>query len=376
VQRGAGTIGARSTRWAALPGAIASVAATAWIAAAHAGGGDTPLVIEWAAPGECPAREKVEARVEELLGGPPKPGTEPLTVKGTIERSGDKFALSLELERGGHASTRKLESSSCQSVSEAGSLVVALAFDPDAVRARQAAPPASSTPVAPPSTPPSVSPAPSVSAPPTVAPTSAPPMGNLPPPAFVAWTPPPSPPQRTAVQLGFGVSLGVIGDYGSLPGFSPGFRALIALALDAYRVEPLFEAWPEAGANSASKASVGATFSLVAGGLRVCRRIFPWSWSRRSIFWLTGCVDGEIGSLSASGFGVDKPAAASALWGALGAEAEARVALPGPIGLFAGPGFVVPFDPRPFVVESPTRDEIFTSAPASLRLTAGIDARF
>lgn len=355
--------------------ALLSVASARWALA----DAEDPLVVEWIAPDGCPAPGRVEARVEELLGGPPKSGAPRLLAKGVVESRGGadgsaKFVLQLELTREGHTSTRKLESSACKTVSEAGALVIALAFDPDAVEATASKPPqipsvassVSAPPVAP-----TAPPLPSASAPPV--PTIAP---SVPPPT-VPWTPPPPAVDKAPrVRFGFGVGLDFLADYGSLPGFNPGFRARAGLIVDAFRIEPLFQAWPSATATLPADAKVGADFSLFAGGLRVCRRLLPWFSRASSLVWLTGCVAGEAGEISATGFGVDKAIAATALWGAAGAELEGRIAPPGPIGIAAGIGFVVPFDPRPFVVETPARDVVFTSAPVSFRLSAGLDARF
>ncbi len=339
--------------------------------------GDDPLVVEWTSPDGCPTKERVEARVEELLGGSPKVGAAHLVAEGVVEErdGGAKFALQLELTRDGHTSTRRLESSACKTVSEAGALVIALAFDPDAVEATASRPP--QTPSAAPSA--SVPPLPTASAPPppsaSAAPSSAVPA--LPP--SIPWTPPPREADvepASNVRIGFGAGADFLGDYGSLPGFNPGFRARVSLAIDAYRIEPFFEAWLGATTTLPSDSDVGANFALFAGGLRLCRRILPWASRASSIAWLTGCLTGEAGDISATGFGVDKAIAAAAVWGAAGAELEGRLGPPGPIGVAAGVGFVVPFDPRPFVVETPARDVVFTSLPISLRLSAGLDARF
>lgn len=373
--RRGGTVGA-----AFLLGAFALAAR--WALADDA---EPPLAIEWTAPEACPDRAHVEARTFELLGGAPKSGAPRLVARGTIaKRADDKFALTLELDRSGHASTRKLESSSCATLSETGALVIALAFDPDAVQATSSHPTPSATPsassaspVPSASAPPTSSPSASASAAPPLPPSSAPPLppGSAAP--TIPWTPPPPVVDASrSVKLGFGVGVDFLADYGSLPDFSPGFRARVGLTIDAYRIEPLFEAWPSATATLARSTSVGADFAFFAGGLRLCRRVLPWSSRARSIAWLTGCIDGEIGEISATGFGVDKALTATALWGAAGAEIEGRLGPPGPIGIVATLGFVVPFDPRPFVVETPARDEVFASAPISLRLGAGLDARF
>jgi hypothetical protein len=337
---------------------------------------EDPLVIEWNAPSGCPTRERVDRRVTELLGGEPAAGAARLVARGTIEARETKFILELKLDRGGHTSTRKLESSACDTLTEAGALVIALAFDPDAVQA------ASTHPAATPSAPPASTPIPSASAPPllsssgppaaTAAPTFVP---SIPPPT-IPWTAPPPTDVAAKTRFGFGVGVDFVGDYGTLPGFSPGVRARAGLLVDTYRVEPLFEAFPSATETLPTNAKVGAEFSLLAGGLRLCRRLLPWFSRASSLVWLTGCVDGEIGQISATGFGVDKAIAATALWGAAGAELEGRLSPPGPIGIATGIGLVVPFDPRPFVVETPARDVVFQSAPISLRLAAGLDARF
>lgn len=369
-------------RWAGAKAWVgaASIAALASVVGRWAlADTESPLVIEWSAPDACPGRARVEARVADLLGGPAKPDAARLVARGVITKVDDKkYALALELDRSGHTSTRKLESSACETLTETGALVIALAFDPDAVQATSTRPPGSATPSA--SAPATASAPPVASSAAPLPSASVPPIASSAPPSIpstVPWTPPPPPPEvAPKVRFGFGAGADFVGDYGSLPGFSPGFRVRVGLAIDAYSVEPLFEAWPSATATLARNAKVGADFALFAGGLRVCRRVLPWRSRATSIAWWTVCLDGEAGQISATGFGLDRAIAATAMWGAAGAELEGRLAPPGPIGVVAGVGFMVPFDPRPFVVETPARDEVFASAPISLRLSAGLDARF
>lgn len=88
------------------------------------------LDLRWDAPPSCPDREALLRRIDATLGDVALPERPPLTVRGqlrVVEPEG--YALRLELDDG-HASVRELEGPSCEELTEAAALVIAITMDP------------------------------------------------------------------------------------------------------------------------------------------------------------------------------------------------------------------------------------------------------
>lgn len=338
------------------------------------------LRMEWTAPAACPDGVVVRREVEARLGPGPHPTT--LEVDGVVVRGGRGYLLRLQMRSGISHADRRLDAVRCETLTQAGALVIALAIDPEAVIAQQAPDPTIAP--APTPSPPPPSPAPPRPAPPDVRPT--PPPSEAPRPPARRGSPPAhaaardvSAARRSAGDEARGPSLGAAigfaGDYGSLVGFAPGVHAAVGVGVDAYRIEAILGLWPSSEATSASSPNRGARLALVAGGARGCRRLLPWRASD-DLASLRACVGLELGRISGTGFGVSAPSSAGAFWIAPGADVEARLALARPIGLLADVGFVVPLLRRTFVLEVPDRTALHEPAPVALRLSVGLDARF
>ena len=344
---------------------------------------DKPISLGWETVEGCPTRADVQKHVERFLGGPPSGEKARLSVEGQLKRQNGSFQLSLRMTGAETHGARVLDASNCATLSEAGALLVAMAFDPDAVSASAArAEQEPSSPILAPQTGaaalPSVPTGPSPAAPPIATPPTAQP--SLP-----AWKPPPrggalapsgarSPmPARPWTLAG---GLGFLGDYGSLPSVSPGVRAQLSLGMAAYRIEAAFQMWPSAESRLKERAAAGGTFSLVLGELRGCRILLPWAVTPPMPVSLAGCVGLEMGRIAGKGFGVTHPTEGAALWIAPTSAAELRVALAEPLGVLADVGFAVPLNRKSFVLQTPGRDLIHESLAVEARFGLGLDARF
>jgi hypothetical protein len=89
------------------------------------------LDLEWRAPSGCPDRNAVRRYVEEMLGNA-EPATSSLSARGGVLRVAvDRWTADLAMRSGsGSESTRSFEGPTCESVSRAAALVMALTLHP------------------------------------------------------------------------------------------------------------------------------------------------------------------------------------------------------------------------------------------------------
>jgi hypothetical protein len=112
------------------------------------------LVLRWRAPRGCPSEGEVIAAVTRLLGRPVEDPSPRRVAVARIRRARRGWSLRITVSTGATRRHRALAGDTCDEVSEAAALVLALAIDPD-VAARPAGPPDP-----PPTPPPAVSNAP------------------------------------------------------------------------------------------------------------------------------------------------------------------------------------------------------------------------
>lgn len=361
-----------------------------------------PITLTWSAPASCPDTAAVSARIDRLLGGPPKATDRRLEAVATVEAIPRGFRLEITLTADGATSGRILQGAICESVADAAALVIALAFDPEAVAAQEQkqaasegpeAPPQNNTPP-PPDTPPGPVPADSA------APSAPPPPAEsaivripvlFPPPRVV-----PAPPSEPASSITYGAFVQFAGDAGSLPGVAPGVRAGLSLGIGAFRIEPAFEAWPSSRSSVADRPGAGAEMRLLAGSLDVCRRIWPTtmpeagqarvgspvpgpvsSSTEVDLSSVIGCLGFEIGEMQGTGFGVAAPKSAGALWAAPRADLRAELSLLRHVALTLDLGLAVPVDRKTFVLTlTGSRAVVHEPSPVSGRAGAGVAVRF
>lgn len=306
----------------------------AWLAplllarGAHA---SAPAWLTWEAPPACVQAQVVERRVDELLAGN-SPAAAGLRVSAVVRRDGDAWVLRWVARQGAAVQRRRLRHPNCALLGEAAALLVAMAVDPAAVTIeprlagllrrtppapRPAQPVVTATERAPepwvsaaieaPERPekPTLVPVAPADPPPVVTPPAQPTPAR---PGPVAPRPAPRAPilQTILVRLGGGLAIG------ATPRVAAAVSGAIGLGLGRRaRVElPIFYSAPTRARLAAAPDS-GAAVSLVSAGLRGC------GVPGRGIVTVPLCLGVELGSMRATGFGVDDGASPRSLWAAL-----------------------------------------------------------
>ena len=343
--------------------------------------------------------------MDRLLGGPPKPGDHKLEATAAVEPLPRGYRLEITVTSGDYSSTRVLQGAQCDAIADAAALVIALAFDPDAVAAADAQQATPGDPASPPANPPPGDAGPGNSGTGTSetgnsgtgnsgtgnSGTGNSGTGNSGPPAdrgvfqgevvripVVLRRPPPPVVPEAATPVTFAVRVQAALDVGSLPGAAPGVRAALSLGVGPYRIEPAFEAWPSSRSALADRPTIGADLRLLAFSLDVCRRAYPWTVpSETGHFGLFGCLGFEIGEMHGEGFGVTVIRSAGALWTAPRAAARAEIPLYRGLAASLDAGLAVPLDRRTFVLTlTGSRTSLHEPNAASARFGAGLSYRF
>lgn len=335
-----------------------------------------PITLVWTAPGECPTTAEVSARVEKLLGGPPAAADRRLEAIATVEPLPRGYRLEISLTADGATSGRILQGARCDSVADAAALVIALAFDPEAVAAQEAKQGVSETPDAPADSAPVPSAAPS-DAPPPPPPPAAPAIVRIP----VPIPPPPRPPPPAdsgVTEITYGFFAQLVGDAGSLSSVVPGVRAGLSLGIGPYRIEPAFIAFPSAKSALPDRPTAGAEMRLLMGSLDACRRLWPWS--ARSDLGLSAahaCLGFEVGEMHGAGFGVTVPRSGGTVWAAPHAGLRAELSLARNVALTVDLGVAIPLNRSSFVLTL-TEGRAVVHEPSAVagRAGAGLALRF
>jgi hypothetical protein len=277
------------------------------------------FALAWSAPAECPDSDTVASYVEEDVGEIAY-GPTALRARGTVSQSSDgRYSVLLEFYPGGEqTSKRSLEGGSCQAVSQAAALVVALAIRAQAT--------------------PSVRPV----------------------------APVPGAPSRSAHERPFLASQ-VIADLGSLPGPAVGLGISGGVTFSGFRVEPRVGYFAPRTA-TIERSGLGARFTLGTAGARVCTP-FP-----RSEWWFAPCVGGGVDWVRAQGFGALRPRDASAWAALMSASAVAGWDVSPIISLRLELEGVVPLARPEFEVDGV--GEVFRRAPLALRGNLGLELHF
>lgn len=366
------------TAIAALACAATTAAATLPAAAQARSPEPGPIALRWTAPEGCPDSAALAARVEHLLGGPPAATDRRLDAEGTVAAIPRGFRLELQVTSGGASSTRVLQGVSCESLADASALVIALAFDPEAVTAQEikraeagagaAAPPDAAPP--PDAEHPEDNGAPHDHA--AMPPVATAALIRIPVP--VPAPPPPPPPPRPSL-FSFGAFASFAGDAGALPSVAPGVRAGLSLGAGAFRIEPSFEAWPSSRSALAGRPGAGAELRLLAFSLDACRRVLPWDEGDAGAVAFA-CIGFEIGELRGEGFGVTSPSSGGALWSAPKAALRAELSIAPWAAITIDAGVAVPLDRKRFVLDlTAGRELLHEPSPVSGRAGLGLAFR-
>jgi hypothetical protein len=349
----------RTARWVGF--GCASFAAFAWPAVAAA---EEPAIstlsLIWSTAPSCPDREAVLLRVRSLLGSSPAT-SEPIGAAGVITAvpSGG-YSLELETTQLGQTHRRTLAAPTCEELSDAGALIVALAVDPKLVVSESsplAAPPEPSPSQSTASAEPSVTPHPVAPPPPDPAPPAAPPR------------PAPQRPRAAATPLELRASVGGLGDAGTLSRPAAGVGLGVGLARETLRLEALGAFLPPVRRVIAEAPERGGNMMLVAGGLRGC--VTP----IETPFETSGCVGFEAGALFAESFGATaQDGSGRSGWFAGRAGVTNRLALTPVLALALDLEALIPATRPEFLIE-PT-GVVHQPGVVAVRLAVGVEFTF
>jgi hypothetical protein len=248
--------------------------------------------LTWRAPSGCPTSAEVEREITRLIGDASRNRA---TVRASAEvtHSGEDWRVQIRIRDGDYTSERSFDGASCRAVTKVASLIIALAIEPNAGAAPELTAPL------PPEKP----------EPPPVAATSRP-AGEAPRRGFFAAGPVVE--LRLLPHVGFGFELG-----GGIrwPALSLELRAGALLPQDA----------------SVAATDAGGRFFQFSAGIRACARIVP---RGPEIF---ACATGLLDIVTADGYGVTAPSAATALLGsgALGPRVDFPLGEPWRLSLSA-----------------------------------------
>jgi hypothetical protein len=240
------------------------------------------LELTWRAPADCPDGEQIRAEVLRLADVDAQPSRH-LKAEALLradDRGGWTLALTTELD--GIAGERHLMGASCQSLSEAATLTLALILNPQA----------------------KLEPAPKPAAPaiaPTIAPTPAP--------LQKPW-----PPRRTHLGALAGVQVGVLEEASPWLGLSLGF----AVGRFSARVLPGFA--PPQNVSSHERTDAGGRLWMLSAAGLACYSVVD------SGVTLAPCVGATLVRLHGQGWGVRQAREATVTW--TSAELALQLALP------------------------------------------------
>jgi hypothetical protein len=252
--------------------ALVTLPASIAVASSAAFAADRALHLTWRAPGECPSGAEVEAQIEGIFNGrAPTSASKRLDAVSTIVRTAsDVWTVRLETDLNGVYGERILQGETCQAVSSAAALILAMALDPEAVgRALAARPPRDTTPT------------PGGGASTTVVAVAE--VG----PAHEPWRP-----EAAALAV---VVFAVLPRPAAAAGLILGVKHR---GLDIELTGLLSE---EVRAQAMNHGGAGGSFRLLSAGARLCSDV----WQH---LWVVGfCAGGRVDRIDATGFGVTNP---------------------------------------------------------------------
>jgi hypothetical protein len=273
-------------------------------ASARAQPAPLPLELSWQAPAECPVEAAVHAELSRIVRARPGRALRPLAANVVIRQAADGYHAALHTEHEGLEGERDLRAQDCATLARSVTLVLALAFGPDA----EVEPEANNS-----------------AAPPTV---------TAPATATVVTTPPEKAAAEPEAQeaeddsddardLRVGVLLGGGVEALLFPSASPQLQAGVALQLSPDLSAQLrVTALPAVSKTVAGDAR--ASFDALAASALGCARLA----------WLvSACAGARIAALRARGFELDVDDSAVAPWYALLATLGATWPSTGPLRL-------------------------------------------
>ena len=308
------------------------LAASANARVVHAQAASHKLTFTWTAPPECPSENDVRGRVDRILGA--HASRDDVDARATVAHEGESFSAEIQLFSAGQTSLRHMSDISCDALTDAVALIVALTVNPDAALETKAAPPKK-----------------------ILVKAAPPPKASHPSEATVPWRPlylGASLLLDTTTLSAIGVGAEVVG------GFNPHHASFeISATWLGAQDAPL----APGSTQGASEFSLGA-------GARACWEIFD------AALDIGPCGGAELAGIFASGFGTTKPEdTGAALFRALlGARAKLRFSR---FALRIGAEAASPFTRPSFVIDNagPVTTVQHVSA-ATFRTTIGAEIHF
>jgi len=294
------------------------------------------ISLAWAAPAECPERSQLVSEVEQLLGQSLASSQQALAVFVRVQGNpsqGYAGKLSFESSRGDDV--RYLEHASCEQLAHGFALLIALAIDPERVRATQSA---RGTELA--VTPPSHE---ELRVPAAAAEHAAPP-----PPASSPERNPDLPSAGHALR-GARAALAALVGAGPLPGVGAGQQITLGLQLRRVRFDVIGRHWLAREVAADGLPNVKLDLGLTAIGLRSCWLPLSGAWQ------LAACGGADVGELRGDGSGVENPHMRRTRYSQLAAAMQAAYAR-WPLRPEFGVELSVPLERPPFGILRDGRD--------------------
>jgi hypothetical protein len=317
---------------------------------------DDAIRIEWMAPPVCPTQADVRKIVDAMLRGTRTPNAaRSIVARGIVVEDGQSASLSaarpkgadsnarsytleLSTETDGTKGQRTLASASCSELATAAALIVALAYDPEAVQGA-----GEPEPVNPVNTGNTVD---------TVKPT-------------VSVHEQVTPEERV---FRFGAGLSVVGDVGSVPNPDLGFALSAGLLFRHLRLETSGALWLRQSADASGEPGKGGRFDFVTGSISGCGRMYSYPLE------LDACALLELGRMSAYGYGVSDPGANALFWIAPGVMGRMMLPVAERLAFGVCVGFVVPLSRPPWTLTN--IGTVDRASPICARGSAGAEVRF
>jgi len=283
----------------------------------------TSVLEGWEAPAECPDGVAIERQVREILVGS-QLGAAGLTAQGVVTRSSaDRWRVDLTLRGAGWEARRTLGGATCEAVSQAAALVIALAVNLEA-RAPLAAKPVAAAPES-----------------------------------------RPAPPVTTN---GPTASLGMAFDFGSLPRGTLGLEGSFGWQVPHARFELGAGYFLPRQGTLFGRSDVGATFHFASANLRACYELTT------TTLAIGPCLDGGLTWTSATGFGPIASDRVSSIGFTGGGDVAARWLISRRLAPYVRLGGLIPLARPEFAVQG--LGTVYRSTPAVLRGGVGIEMHF
>lgn len=289
--------------------------------------------LEWSAPPGCPDADAVHRRIE-LMADPEVDYRAEGRVDAKVTRTGDGWSLRLEMRFPEGRANRELEGASCEAVTDAAALIIAVMLDPESVL--EVIEEAVAEPV------------------PPVVPE---PVGDPVPEE-------PKPKQRRVWGL-----LGAManGSFAALPAFGFAVTGAAGIGGRWFRAEAV-GTYELPRTETVAQPGAGARTDLWALGARGCGVPGP------MFLRVPICAGFEFGVVRARGVGLQTPRTAR-VFHAQATIGTALVYFPiHHLGLRLGADLVVPL--RPWLIKIDDLGDVHRSRPAGIRFGAGIETRF